>query len=91
MAKRPTAPKAIGDAFKGVIGHMASQAWLVGHLDSSIVLLDVVIEEAEENAANFPKDRDCKDALASLRVARNHIEVVSKRLAQIAVGDKGDG
>lgn len=91
MTKRPTAPRAIGDAFKGVIGHMASQAWLVGHLDSSIILLDIVLEEARENAGKFPKDKDCKEAVAKLTAARQQIEDVSKRLAQISVGDKGDG
>lgn len=85
---RATAPHAIKKIFKGAIGHMASQAWLVGHLDASLALLQVVLDEAKENAGKFPKDADCKEAVKGLTAAKASIEKVSERLAQIAVGDK---
>lgn len=83
-----TRPHAIKKIFKGAIGHMASQAWLVGHLDASLALLQVVLDEAKENVGNFPKDKDCKEAVKQLTAAKAEIEAVSKRLAEIAVGDK---
>lgn len=85
---RPTAPHAIKKIFKGAIGNMAAQAWLVGHLDAALALLQVVLDEAKENAGNFPNDEDCKTAVKNLTSAKQDIEAVSKRLAQIAVGDK---
>lgn len=86
-----TKPTAISKVFKGAIGQMAAQAWYVGHLDGALKLVDVVLTEAKENAGRFPKDKDCKDAVKLLTCAKNDIEAVSKRLAQIAVGDKKDG
>lgn len=88
MTKRPTSPKAIRKVAQGVIGHMASQAWLVGHLDGALALISVVLEEAKENAGNFPNDPDCKEAVKLLTSARGDIELVSKRLSEIAIGEK---
>lgn len=70
---------------------MAAQAWLVGHLDASRALIETVLEEARENEANHPRDIDCKEAVRRLSGALHEINAVSRRLSQIAVGDKADG
>ena len=88
MTKRPTAPKAIGQMFKGALGVMAEQAWNVGQLDAALLLIENILEAAKENAGNHPKDEDCKEAVKRLTAAKDEIQIVSKRLAQIAVGDK---
>lgn len=91
MTTKPTSPHAIKKVFKGAIGHMASQAWFVGHLDAALALVQVVLDEAKENAGQFPKDPDCKAAVKSLTAAKSELEATSKRLALIAVGEKTDG
>lgn len=88
MTKRPTAPKAIGQMFKGALGVMAEQAWNVGQLDAALLLIEIVLEAAKENAGNHPKDEDCKDAVKKLTAVKSDLEAVSKRLAEIAVGNK---
>lgn len=88
MTKRPTAPKAIGQMFRGALGVMAEQAWNVGQLDAALLLIEIVLEAAKENAGRFPKDNDCKDAVKKLTAVKSDLEAVSKRLAEIAVGNK---
>jgi hypothetical protein len=83
-----TAPKAIKKVFQGAIGHMAMQAWYVGHLDAALSLVDTVLSEAKENMGRFPKDKDCKEAVKQLTAVKNELESVSERLAQIAIGNK---
>lgn len=83
-----TKPNAITKIFKGAIGHMAAQAWYVGHLDGALALVQVVLDEAKENGGKFPKDKDCKDAVKKLTAVKAEIEAVSNRLAEIAIGNK---
>lgn len=82
-----TQPAAIGKTFKKAIGHMAHQAWLVGHLDAASTLIEAVLKEAEENASAHPRDKETKEAVKRLARAHEEISQVSARLSQIALGE----